>query len=86
MKIIVIQGNIGSSIKMDYTVLGNTVDQAVTLSIIARNMNKAIAVNESIKVMTNESWSFEYSEELSAKYSNEIRQVYSLVGDINGGL
>ena len=80
-----IQGNIGSSIKMDYTVLGNTVDQAVTLSIIARNMNKAIAVNESIKVMTNESWPFEYSEELSAKHSNEINQVYTLVEDSISG-
>jgi class 3 adenylate cyclase len=80
-----IQGNIGSSIKMDYTVLGNTVDQAIRLSIIARNMNKAIAVNESIKGMTNESWSFEYCEDLSDKDSNEIKQVYSLVGDSNSG-
>jgi class 3 adenylate cyclase len=70
---------------MDYTVLGNTVDQAIRLSIIARNMNKAIAVNESIKEMTNESWSFEYCEDLSDKDSNEIKQVYSLVGDSNSG-
>jgi hypothetical protein len=70
---------------MDYTVLGNTVDQALSLSNIARNMNKAIAVNESIKVMTNESWPFEYSEELSAKHSNEINQVYTLMEDSISG-
>ena len=73
-----VEGNIGSSIKMDYTVLGNTVEQSINLSVIARDINKAIAVNESIKGMTDTSWFFEHSEEPAVKGNNEVMQVYVL--------
>ncbi len=73
-----VEGNIGSSIKMDYTVLGNNVEQSINLSVIARDINKVIAVNESTKDMTDTSWSFEHSEESTVKHNNEIMQVYVL--------
>jgi NADH dehydrogenase FAD-containing subunit/uncharacterized membrane protein YphA (DoxX/SURF4 family)/class 3 adenylate cyclase len=73
-----VEGNIGSSIKMDYTVLGSTVEQSINLSMIARDINKAVAVNESIKGMTDTSWSFEHSEDSSIKHNSEAMQVYVL--------
>lgn len=71
-----VEGNIGSSIKMDYTVLGSTVEQSINLSMIARDINKAVAVNEPIKGMMDTSWSFELSEDSSIIANNEAMQVY----------
>ena len=53
-----IEGNIGSSIKMDYTVLGDTVDEAMHLAVFARDMNHAIAVDQSILANADPSWGF----------------------------
>ena len=53
-----IEGNIGSSIKMDYTVLGNTVDEAMHLAVFARDMNHPIAIDESILANADPSWGF----------------------------
>jgi NADH dehydrogenase FAD-containing subunit/class 3 adenylate cyclase/uncharacterized membrane protein YphA (DoxX/SURF4 family) len=53
-----IEGNIGSSIKMDYTVLGNTVDEAMHLAVFARDMNHPIAIEESILPLADSSWGF----------------------------
>lgn len=58
--------------------LGNNVEQSINLSVIARDINKVIAVNESTKDMTDTSWSFEHSEESTVKHNNEIMQVYVL--------
>ena len=73
-----IEGNIGSSIKMDYTVLGNTVDQAVHLGALARDINRAIAITESIRLIAAQSWCFEHAGEFAFKDPNERTQVYAL--------
>ena len=70
-----IEGNIGSSIKMDYTVLGSTVDQAVSLGILARDLDKAVVVNESIRSIAVPSWRFEHSGNIN---ETENIQVYAL--------
>jgi NADH dehydrogenase FAD-containing subunit/class 3 adenylate cyclase/uncharacterized membrane protein YphA (DoxX/SURF4 family) len=63
-----IEGNIGSSIKMDYTVLGDSVDEAMHLAAFARDMKHAIAIDESILPNADPSWrflpagNFEYSD------------------------
>lgn len=53
-----IEGNIGSSIKMDYTILGNTVDEAIYLAEFSRDINHAIAIDESILPDADPSWGF----------------------------
>ena len=73
-----IEGNIGSSIKMDYTVLGNAVDQAMNLGLLARDINKAIAVSESIQLIAAQSWCFEQAGEFAYKEPNVVTQVYAL--------
>lgn len=71
----IIEGNIGSSIKMDYTVLGDSVDQAIYLSVFARDANKIAAIDESIKIVAAESWGFKHLGEFTLK---ELTQVYGL--------
>ncbi len=73
-----IEGNIGSSIKMDYTVLGNTVDQAVHLGALARDTNKAIAINESIRLIAAPSWRFDDAGAYVFNKPNQLTQVYAL--------
>ena len=75
-----IEGNIGSSIKMDYTVLGHTVDQAVNLGLLARDLYKPIAISNSIQLLADKSWGFDAVGEFSFKDPNESTQVYALSG------
>lgn len=73
---LMIEGNIGSSIKMDYTVLGATVDRAEHLGLLARDMKKAIVIDESIRLIAAPSWGFEAAGEFNDV--NERIQVYAL--------
>ena len=73
-----IEGNIGSSIKMDYTVLGHTVDQAVNLGALARDLHKPLAVSKSIQLSADSSWGFCSVGEFSFNEPNEPTQVYAL--------
>lgn len=77
---VLIEGNIGSSIKMDYTVLGHAVDQAVNLGLLARDLNKPIAISNSIQLLADKSWGFDAIGEFSFKDLNESIQVYALDG------
>ncbi|PTN11821.1 BLUF domain-containing protein [Nitrosomonas aestuarii] len=74
----VAEGNIGSSIKMDYTILGNAVNQAIRLGEIARNINKVILIDESFQIDIVKSWKFEDAGTFEFKETNESRRVYAL--------
>lgn len=55
---VLIEGNIGSSIKMDYTVVGENVDVALQLAVFARDNHQAIAIDETILPNADPSWGF----------------------------
>lgn len=75
----IIEGNIGSSIKMDYTALGDAVDQAIKLGVLARDMNKGIVVSQFIQAKAAESWRFDAVETLAVKDDNKaIEPIYAL--------
>ncbi|MDD2660954.1 MAG: BLUF domain-containing protein [Methylococcales bacterium] len=74
----IIEGNIGSSVKMDYTVLGNAVDQAVNLGVLARDLNKTIAVSEPIRIVAAQSWRFEHAGKFALNEPDTVTQVYAL--------
>lgn len=59
---IMMEGNIGSSVKMDYTVLGEVVDQAISLSILARDNGRRLAVSEAVHIKAADSWCFDVNE------------------------
>jgi class 3 adenylate cyclase len=54
----VIQGNIGSTIKMDYTVLGDTVNLAAQLEALTRTIRRALALSEPVQQSAKGSWPF----------------------------
>lgn len=78
-----IEGNIGSSVKMDYTVLGNPVVQAEQLGAVARDKKNVLMIDESIRTLAAPSWRFDAACELEIKGSDKHVQVYALA-DLGG--
>ena len=74
----IVEGNIGSSIKMDYTILGNAVNQAIQLGEIARNKNYAIVIDETSLTDVSKAWKFEGVGTSTLKETNESKRLYAL--------
>jgi CRP-like cAMP-binding protein/class 3 adenylate cyclase len=70
-----LEGNIGSSVKMDYMILGCPVDQAIRLGQTAREQKKLLMVTESIQRIADTSWKFEQQSELHDK--NQVLPIYA---------
>ncbi|VFU07008.1 Family 3 adenylate cyclase [Methylocella tundrae] len=74
----VIQGNIGSAIKMDYTVLGDTVNLAAQLEALTRTIRRALALSEPVQQNAKGSWPFANVGQFALKRQGELSTVYSL--------
>jgi class 3 adenylate cyclase len=72
------EGNIGSSIKMDYTILGVAVNKAIQFGEIARDKNKIIVIDESLLTDAAKSWKFEDAGSVILKETNESTCLYTL--------
>lgn len=74
----VIEGNIGSSIKMDYTLLGDTVNLAARLESLTRDIGKSIAMTESVRDACRESWNFIHVGDFLLKGQKVNQSIYSI--------
>jgi class 3 adenylate cyclase len=74
----VIEGNIGSSIKMDYTVLGDIVNLAARLESLTREIGKAIAISESVRDACCEAWEFVRAGEFQLKGQSKSQPIYTI--------
>ncbi|MGR9074419.1 MAG: BLUF domain-containing protein [Gammaproteobacteria bacterium] len=75
----VIEGNIGSSVKMDYTILGETISQATRLQSLGDNAGKALALSETVQQRSLSSWKFEKLLEAALlQEGEEKRPVYTI--------
>jgi NADH dehydrogenase FAD-containing subunit/class 3 adenylate cyclase/uncharacterized membrane protein YphA (DoxX/SURF4 family) len=74
----VVEGNIGSSIKLDFTVLGIAVDQAIQFGEIAQNKNKVVVIDESLLVDVAKSWKFLDAGAFALKDDGASRRLYAL--------
>ncbi len=79
---LVIEGNIGSSIKMDYTVLGDIVNLAARLEGLTRNIGKAIALSEPVRDACREGWHFERAGEFHLKGQSQPQPIYSITDPV----
>lgn len=74
----VIEGNFGSSVKMDYTVLGSTVNMAARLESLTRDIAKPLALSESVKQLSIQPWPFVNAGDFILKGAGESCPVYTL--------
>lgn len=73
-----IEGNIGSSIKMDYTVLGDAVDETQHLAAYARDHRKLIALDHSVLDHADTSWNFYDAGEIQISGSGKRVRIVTL--------
>lgn len=54
----VIEGNMGSAVKMDYTIIGDAVNVAARLEGLTRQLEHALVLSDTVKQHTREDWDF----------------------------
>jgi len=74
----VIQGNMGSALKMDYTLLGDAVNMASRLEGLTRQLPYGLVVCANFKQHCQESWQFVALGEHSVKGKRNSIEVYSI--------
>ena len=78
----VIQGNFGSFTKMDYTVLGDTVNLAARLESLTRQIGKAIAFPETVRQACRQDWPVITAGDFHLKGQLQPQPIYSLADPV----
>lgn len=74
----VIQGNMGSALKMDYTLLGDTVNVAARLETLTRQLPYALAICADLKQQCRNDWTFVALGKYQVKGKQNSVEVYSV--------
>lgn len=74
----VIQGNMGSALKMDYTLLGDTVNVASRLEGLTRQLPYSLAICADLKQQCQNDWTFVALGKYQVKGKQNTVEVYSL--------
>lgn len=78
----VIEGNMGSHFKTDYTIIGDAVNEAARLEKLTREVKRSLVLSESLKHSAKESWSFISLGKYNLKGKKNISEIYSIDHDI----
>ncbi|MCT7958757.1 BLUF domain-containing protein [Laspinema palackyanum] len=86
----VIEGNIGSEVKKDYTILGDAVNVAARLEALTRKLSQALVFSGEVKKSTAKSWDFIWLADSALKGKSESIEIYSIDNEMtrksSGGL
>lgn len=74
----VIEGNMGSKYKTDYTIVGDAVNIAARLEGLTREVKRSLVLSEALKRSTNEPWTFVSLGKYNLKGMQNISEVYSI--------
>jgi len=72
----VIEGNLGSTIKTDFTVIGDAVNTAARLEALTRKVQKAIVVSEGVRSSAGAQWNFAPLGIQELKGKNEAAEAF----------
>jgi adenylate cyclase len=78
----VIEGNVGSTVKMDYTLLGDAVNVAARLEALTRQLPYTLALTAEVKNHCQANWCFVNLGKHQAKGKQELIEVYSIDEEI----
>ena len=73
-------GNLGSTERMNYTALGNTVNLASRLEGLNKQFGTAILVSEDVYLRAQRRFQFKALESVTAKGMTKETRIYELVG------
>lgn len=77
----VIEGNIGSSTKLDYTLLGDTVNVAARLESLTRQLSYSLILSHSVKTQCKHDWDFVNLGQHQVKGKQQLVEIFSLGHD-----
>ncbi|MFW6295867.1 MAG: BLUF domain-containing protein [Halothece sp.] len=77
----VIQGNMGSSMKKDFTIIGDAVNVAQRIEALTRHLPRFLAFSSDVKVSTQLDWDFVAVDHFQPKGKEEILAIYSVNDD-----
>ncbi len=78
----VIEGNMGSHFKTDYTIIGDAVNKAARLEKLTREVKRSLVLSGSLKNSAKEPWTFISLGKYNLKGKKNISEVYSIDHDI----
>jgi len=74
----VIEGNIGSAKKMDYTIIGDPVNTAAQVESLTRQLHKTLAFTEKVKNHAQQPWNFLDVGNFNLKGKEGVSRIFSL--------
>ena len=81
----VIEGNMGSKFKTDYTIIGDAVNVSSRLEGLAREVKCLIVLSKSLQQGTKEPWIFKSLGKYSLKGKQELNEVFSIDHELVNG-
>ena len=79
---VVIEGNLGSQVKKDYTIIGDVVNAASRLEALSRTLPRSLVFSEAVKNSTKKTWDFVNMGSYKVKGKIDEIEVYSIDGEI----
>jgi len=74
----VIEGNMGSSVKTDYTIIGDAVNTAARLEALTREVSHHLVLSEKVKKTAKQNWNFVLLGKYDLKGKEKAEEVYSI--------
>jgi len=74
----VIEGNMGSPVKMDYTIIGEAVNTAARLEELTREVRQTLLLTDLVKAGTRKPWNFTSLGHYSLKGKLKSREVFTI--------
>jgi adenylate cyclase len=79
---VVIEGNMGSQFKTDYTIIGDPVNIAARLQALTREVNHSLVLSDSLKNSAKEPWTFRSLGKYKLKGMENNSEVYTIDHDL----